>query len=81
MFIWYAGAVATIVPPVSDSCLRATGDMVRPLIVMIVIAIMNAILDPILIFGLLGFPAMGIEGAALATILSRCCGMIRLNHF
>ncbi len=81
MSIWYLGAIATIVPPVSDSCLRATGDMMRPLIVMVTIAVMNAILDPILIFGLFGLPAMGMEGAALATIISRFCGMIATLYF
>ena len=81
MFIWYLGAVATIVPPVSDSCLRATGDMIRPLIVMVVIAVMNGILDPILIFGFFGLPAMGIKGAALATVISRFIGLIATLGF
>lgn len=81
MFIWYIGAIAVIVPPVSDSCLRATGDMIRPLIVMVFIAVLNGILDPILIFGLFGLPAMGIKGAALATIISRSCGMLATLYF
>lgn len=81
MFIWYLGSLAVIMPPVSDSCLRATGDMIRPLIVMIICAVANAVLDPIFIFGLLGFPAMGIEGAALATVLSRVIGMIATLSF
>jgi len=36
----------------------------------------NLIFDPILIFGLLGFPAMGIAGAALATVLGQFAAMI-----
>jgi Na+-driven multidrug efflux pump len=36
--------------------------------------VLNAILDPIFIFGLFGFPAMGIAGAALATIISMAAG-------
>jgi MATE family, multidrug efflux pump len=76
MFIWYLGSMAVVMPPVSDSCLRATGDMIRPFIVMMVCAGMNVILDPILIFGYFGFPAMGIKGASLATVISRCFGMI-----
>ncbi len=35
-------------------------------------AIMNIVLDPILIFGLFGLPALGVVGAAIATLLSRC---------
>ena len=76
MFIWFLGAMTVIMPPVCDSCLRATGDMVRPFFVMMVCAVGNAILDPILIFGLFGLPAMGIKGAALATVISRFIGML-----
>ena len=76
MFIWYLGAMTVVMPPVCDSCLRATGDMVRPFFVMMVCAVGNAILDPILIFGLFGLPAMGIKGAALATVISRFIGML-----
>lgn len=75
MSIWYLGAFVIVVPPVSDSSMRAMGDMIRPLLVMLTCAILNLILDPILIFGWFGLPEMGIEGAALATIISRTFGM------
>ncbi|MDZ8118350.1 MATE family efflux transporter [Pontiella agarivorans] len=74
MQIWYIGAVFAILPPVSDGCLRAAGDMVRPVIVMISCAILNVILDPILIFGWGPVPALGMKGAALATVISRGLG-------
>lgn len=71
MQVWYLGAVFAILPPVSDGCLRSAGDMVRPVIVMCVTATLNFILDPIFIFGWGPFPAMGMAGAALATVISR----------
>ena len=81
MYIWYIGAAVVVIPPVSDSCMRAMGDMVRPLMVMLVCAVTNAILDPILIFGWFGFPAMGIAGASLATIIARSLGMVATLSF
>lgn len=74
MSIWFAGAIMAIVPPVSDASMRAMGEMMRPFIVMLSIAIVNVILDPILIFGLFGFPEMGIKGAVVATLVSRAIG-------
>ena len=81
MTIWYLGVGMVVMPPVGDASMRALGDMKRPLIVMMVCALTNLILDPILIFGYFGFPAMGVKGAALATIISRGCGMITTLSF
>ncbi len=51
--------------------LRAYGDMVTPMKVEGATVFLNVILDPILIFGLLGFSKMGVLGAALATVFSQ----------
>lgn len=48
--------------------LQANGDMKTPMIAQIVGAAVNIIFDPLLIFGLLGFPRLGIAGSAIATI-------------
>jgi len=51
--------------------LSALGDTRTPMKLNIVSALINVVLDPILIFGLLGAPRLGVVGAALATIVAR----------
>ena len=54
-----------------SSTLRETGQTVVPMIGSITAVFVNLILNTVLIFGYLGFPAMGAKGAALATVISR----------
>ena len=56
--------------------LQAVGDTVLSMFSLIIGAILNIILDPIMIFGLLGCPAMGIRGAAIATVIGQIAGAI-----
>lgn len=51
--------------------LQANGDMKTPMIAQICGAIINIILDPILIFGMFGMPKLGISGAAIATVIGQ----------
>ena len=53
---------------VFDKMLQSTGNTFYTMITQLVGALTNIILDPILIFGLLGFPKMGVIGAAVATV-------------
>lgn len=50
---------------------QGIGAMKTTMILLGVGAIINIILDPILIFGLLGFPALGVKGAAIATVIGQ----------
>ena len=58
------------------SSFQACGNSLTPMILMVGVNIVNIILNPVLIFGLPGFPAFGIAGSALATILSRGAGLL-----
>ncbi|MEQ9487564.1 MAG: MATE family efflux transporter [Alphaproteobacteria bacterium] len=71
MTIWYLGFGLLILPMVGNGAIRASGDSKFPSIIMMVAAAVNIILDPILIFGLWGFPRLELEGAAIATVCAR----------
>lgn len=71
MAIWYISAPCLLVPMVCLSALRALGMSRIQGYLMGAAALFNAALDPILIFGLWGFPALELQGAALATLITR----------
>ena len=66
-----AGALAMMLSVTFASSLRGAGDAVTPLKVFGLANVLNIILDPILIFGWLGMPALGVSGSALATVIAR----------
>lgn len=70
MSIWFMAGVFLAIPMVGNAVLRASGDTKTPSIIMAAGGAINAALDPILIFGYLGFPALGIKGAAIATCIA-----------
>ncbi|MFW5944506.1 MAG: MATE family efflux transporter [Bacteroidota bacterium] len=76
MRIWYWGMLVLVIPIVGNNIIRATGDTFTPGMLMIISAIINVILDPLLIFGYGPFPFLSIKGAAIATLIARGIGMI-----
>jgi len=76
MIIWYPGVLFVIIPMMGNHAIRATGDTLYPGMIMVVGAATNLILDPLLIFGLLGFPRMELAGAALATVIARSVTLV-----
>ncbi len=65
------GLAPLFVLTVLIAAFRGTADMLTPVRLTLAAAVANAVLDYILIFGKLGLPAMGLNGAALAAVLSR----------
>ena len=59
-----------------EKILQAQGQNTASMVMQLIGAVINIIFDPILIFGLAGFPKMGIAGAAYATVLGQIVSMI-----
>ena len=72
--VLFLGSVMMIVGIVLSSVLRAAGDAITPLIILVISTVLNIVLDPILIFGLWGFPRLGVAGSAWATVIARSTG-------
>ena len=84
----YLSIIVYMTPPFAimyaySSTLRETGETVVPMKAGFVAVFVNFILNYILIFGHLGFPTLGVKGAALATVISRfveCLTIIIFTH-
>ena len=76
MQIWYFGMIFLVVPMVGNNAIRAAGNTATPSLIMTTAAVVNIALDPLLIFGWAGFPALALKGAALATVGSRAVTLV-----
>ncbi|MBV7316209.1 MATE family efflux transporter [Shewanella sp. NIFS-20-20] len=70
MLVWYLGSPLLVLLMVGNQGLRATGDTRSPAKIMALAALINLVLDPLLIFGLGPFPRLAIQGAAIASLIS-----------
>lgn len=83
MTILYAGVPFVVVGMVGMASMRATGDTRLPSLLMVLAAVINIVLDPLLIFGFGPFPEMKLNGAATAALLARgtiFVGTVYLMH-
>jgi putative MATE family efflux protein len=76
MEIWYWGMICLVVPMVGNNAIRSSGNTFVPSVIMTIAAVVNIVLDPILIFGLFGFPRLELAGAAIATVISRLVTLV-----
>ncbi len=70
MTVIYVGLPLLTVALVGNAAVRASGDVVRPEGAMMLAGVINLVLDYVLIFGAGPIPALGLQGAALATVIS-----------
>lgn len=59
-----------------ERTLQSTGRSVFTMLTQLIGAVLNIILDPIFIFGYFGLPAMGVKGAAIATVMGQIIGAL-----
>ena len=78
MRIWYLGAVFMALPMMGNGILISMGDSRTASRFMLLGTALNAILNPFLIFGWLGLPALGIRGSALATVIAQAVSTVWL---
>ena len=75
IYIVMFGSISVFLQINVEKTLQATGNMMYPMLFQLSGAITNIIFDPILIFGLFGFPELGVAGAALATVMGQTVAM------
>ncbi|MCK4248166.1 MAG: MATE family efflux transporter, partial [Candidatus Omnitrophica bacterium] len=76
MRILFGGGLVMLLGFLISVILYGAGDAVTPMLIMILTTVVNMIMDPVFIFGWRGIPAMGVNGAALATVLAQAIGCI-----
>jgi putative MATE family efflux protein len=76
MPIWYMGFGFLMVSTVAQSAIRATGDVKTPLWILLGTGALNVVLDPLLLFGHGPLPALGIQGVAIAGVVSRALAAV-----
>lgn len=76
MVIWYPSVVLLVIPMVGNAAIRATGDTKWPSILMLGSGLINAVIDPLLIFGIGPFPELGVRGAAISSAIAWFAGLL-----
>jgi len=81
MWIWYCGLVIRVIQMMFADIIIGTGNTRAVSFLMVAGTLLNFVLDPMMIFGLWGCPKMGIQGAALATVISETLVLMWAYYF
>ncbi len=84
LYICMLFCLGTFVGTMFQRFLQSVGNTFGSMLTLVAGALTNLILDPILIFGLFGFPALGVRGAAIATVIGQWVAgayAVLLNYF
>lgn len=73
LFVMLIGIIPCTLTQIYASTLRETGETMLPMIAGIIAVFVNLLFNYLLIFGKFGCPALGVTGAAIATVISRFC--------
>ena len=74
--IIFSGSFGLFIESICTKILQARGNMVVPMIAQVTGSLVNIVLDIILIFGIGHIPALGIRGAAIATVIGQWVAMV-----
>ncbi|TMM54982.1 MATE family efflux transporter [Sulfitobacter sabulilitoris] len=74
--VWAVSFPFLVVMMITNSVFRSHGDSLTAAWIMVLAAVVNVGLDPLLIFGLWGLPEMGTQGAATATLIGRVIAVV-----
>ncbi|HNX80524.1 MAG TPA: MATE family efflux transporter [Candidatus Omnitrophota bacterium] len=84
MLVWYCGLLFRVLQMTFSDIIICTGHTKAVSFLMVAGTVVNFILNPLMIFGLWGFPKMGIQGSAMATVISEMfvlAGAVYFIHY
>ena len=74
--ITFLGVIVMFYGFLISAILQGAGDAATPMVILVVATLINIVLDPVMIFGIGFIPALGVNGAAWATVISRTIGSV-----
>jgi putative MATE family efflux protein len=81
MLVWYLGLIFRVIQILFADIIISTGNTKAVSLLMVGGTVLNFFLDPMMIFGLWGCPRMGLQGAALATVVSEALVLAGAYYF